>query len=106
MERKSSKKIQRLQSNIPLLLREGQGFFGCWDPSLGEPLEPLEGVVDEDPVLVRLPGVIVGWSSYLKSDVREVVEVAGVVNGADLDGDGGGTLLLHHVSLPEYLHGV
>ena len=28
----------------------------------------------------------------MKSDVREVVEVAGVVNGADLDGDGGGAL--------------
>ena len=68
MERKSSKKIQRLQSNIPLSLREGQGFFGCWDPSLGETLEPFEGVVDEDPVLVRLPGVVVRWRHWNEVD--------------------------------------
>ena len=30
--------------------------------------------------------------TYLQGDVREVVEVGGVVNGADLDGDGGGPL--------------
>ena len=30
--------------------------------------------------------------TYFEGDVREVVEVGGVVNGADLDGDGGGPL--------------
>ena len=34
-------------------------LFGYRRSSLGETLEPFEGVVDEDPVLVGLPGVVV-----------------------------------------------
>ena len=41
---------------------------------MSEALEPLEGVVDKDPVLVRLPGVIVGWGSCKKQIVETDVK--------------------------------
>ena len=48
--------IRVSRSWISLLLR--QGFFCCRNSSLGESLEPLEGVVDEDPVLVAVPDLV------------------------------------------------
>ena len=55
---------------------------------LGESLEPLEGVVDEDPVLVGLTGLRVGGDGDLQVDVGELVEVRGVIDGLHPDHDG------------------
>ena len=74
---------------------------------MGQPFEPLEGVVDEDPVLVgRSVGVdavvILGMatrrrctaatSGKLEVNVWELVEVGGVVDRLDMHWDGGGSL--------------
>ena len=74
---------------------------------MGQPFEPLEGVVDEDPVLVgRSVGVdavvVLGMatrrrctaaaSGKLEVNVRELVEVGGVVDRLDMHWDGGGPL--------------
>lgn len=72
-------------------------LLGRLDPPLREPLEALEGVVDEDPVLVAglrllLAGRHRGRARDLEVDVGEVVEVGGVVDALDLHGDGGGPL--------------
>ena len=56
--------IRVSRSWISLLLR--QGFFCCRNSSLGESFKPLEGVVDEDPVFVGLPRVVVGGSGCNK----------------------------------------
>ena len=86
-----------------------------------EALEPLEGVVDEHPVLVGLATLtLTGWCSwkchelraaceranimsitYLYWYVRELVKVARVIDGPNLDGDGSGplpnVLPVHHL---------
>ena len=75
---------------------------------MGQPFEPLEGVVDEDPVLVgRSVGVdavvVLGMATRrrcaaaaapgkLEVNVWELVEVGGVVDRLDMHGDGGGPL--------------
>ena len=74
---------------------------------MGQPFEPLEGVVDEDPVLVgRSVGVdavvVLGMatrrrctaaaSGKLEVNVWELVEVGGVVDRLDMHWDGGGPL--------------
>ena len=41
--------------------------------SLCQSLKPLECVVDKDPILVRLPCVIIGWSSWKIIEVRKSV---------------------------------
>ena len=71
----------------------------CADPTgpneapLGEALEPLVSVVDEYPVLVtRLALLHWGWSRQLEVHVGEVVEVAGVIYGLNLDRDRCGPL--------------
>ena len=83
---------------------------GVGHAALREPLEALEGVVDEHPVLVGLATLtLTGWCSwkchelraaceranimsitYLYWYVRELVKVARVIDGPNLDGDGSG----------------
>ena len=84
-------------------------MFGYGRPPLGETLEPFEGVVDEDPVLVRLPGVVVRWRhcnevdqntpresvwflTNFEGNIREVIKVGGIIYRLDLHRDGSGSL--------------
>ena len=84
-------------------------LFGYGRSSLGETLEPFEGVVDEDPVLVGLPGVVVRWRHWNEVDqntptecvwfltnfegnIREVIKVGGIIYRLDLHWDGSGSL--------------
>ena len=83
-----------------------------WSP-LGQTLKPLEGVVDEDPVLVAAPGrlattveivvhrlaivtapigIALTHTRDLEVHLREVIKVGGVINGLDLNRCRGGTL--------------
>ena len=57
----------------------GDNLLGHLDrgTSLGEPLKPLESVVDENPVLVRLAGVIIwgsGWKWKSESNIQVKVK--------------------------------
>ena len=59
---------------------------------LSEPLEPLEGVVDENPVLIRGRGRVVTGSGHrasgdLEVDVGKVVEIGRVIYGLHFDGN-------------------
>lgn len=63
------------------------GHLDRWT-SLGEALEPLESVVDENPVLVRLTGVVIRGSRDFEINFGEVVKVGGVVNRLYLHRDG------------------
>ena len=65
--------------------------------SLRESLEPLEGVVDENPVLVGGRGRIVTRSGHwtrgdLEVNVGKVVEVGRVINGLYFDRNGSGSV--------------
>ena len=88
---------------VPGVLQDGLGR-GYTRPSLRQALEPLEGVVDEHPVLVVGPvgggvGVVVdvvlavhGHRRDLQVHVRELIEVGGVIDGLHVDRDGRGPL--------------
>ena len=74
--------------DIPSNLASGQVARYIPSVSLLEPLEPLEGVVDEDPVLVGQAGLRVGGNGDLQVHVGELVEVRGVVDRLHPDHDG------------------
>ena len=75
----------KLLSDWPTL----SDLFLVGRPSLGQALEPLERVVDEDPVLVDGLSVLGnGRCGDLELDVGELVEVGGVVYGAHVDRNG------------------
>ena len=70
---------------------------GC--AALGQPLEPLEGVIDKDPILDSSIVIDIVFTVFIGGDCRnfevdigKFVKIGGVIDALDVNVDGGGSL--------------